>query len=78
MRTCLRMSQMAALAASVIFAMPTTNAHGQPASKVLTLREAIARAQPQAPGLQGAQASLGVADANLSAARLLPNPHSGG
>lgn len=74
MRTCLRMSQMAALAASVIFAMPTTNAHGQPASKVLTLREAIARAQPQAPGLQGAQASLGVADANLSAARLLPNP----
>lgn len=74
MPICPRMFQMAALATAVILAMPASGAHGQSASSALTLHEAIARARPQAPSLQGAEASLGVADANLSAARLLPNP----
>jgi cobalt-zinc-cadmium efflux system outer membrane protein len=74
MLICPRMSQMAALATAVVLAMPAPGALGQTAAGVLTLRDAIARAQAHAPSLQSAKASLDVADANLSSAGLLPNP----
>ena len=40
----------------------------------LTLGEAVARARSQAPQLQGAEAALRIADANVRQSRLRPNP----
>lgn len=42
--------------------------------QAFTLREAVARAQESAPGVQGAKAAVDSADAAVQAARLLPNP----
>ncbi|MFC3458408.1 MULTISPECIES: TolC family protein [Massilia] len=68
MRTKMKCSVIAALL--VIFAAGPALAEGT----ALTLAEAIARARNQAPQLQGADAALRAADANVGLSSLRPNP----
>lgn len=69
MRTPISISVAAGLLAASMFASPAV---AQDAA--LTLREAVAKAQQLAPGLQGADAALRAADANVQLAGLRPNP----
>lgn len=61
----------------IITALLTTAAVAQSASEngaALTLAEALSKAQRQAPALQGADAAIRAADANIQLSGLRPNP----